>query len=160
MVLLGDLFTRGPDPVGVWKLIEKWDAEAVLGNHDLDVLKTWKPGKQLPKKAFKWLLGRPWAITGKGWLAVHGGVHPRKGLDGTKKKQAIHMRQWERKGRRDWWWKFYDRDDLVLHGHSKAHGLSRRRPRVVGLDTDCARGGWLTGFVVERERVVRVRAGE
>ena len=59
VILLGDLFTRGPDPRGVWKLIEKWEAEAVLGNHDQAVLSTWTPGKQLPKRAFRWLARQP-----------------------------------------------------------------------------------------------------
>ncbi len=26
VVLLGDLFTKGPDPRGVWSLIREWDA--------------------------------------------------------------------------------------------------------------------------------------
>ena len=42
VILLGDLFTKGPDPVGVWRLEQQHSCEAVLGNHDHYLLR--KPG--------------------------------------------------------------------------------------------------------------------
>ena len=48
VILVGDLFTKGPDPAGVWKLIRKHDAEAVLGNHDIAVLDQHAPGDLTP----------------------------------------------------------------------------------------------------------------
>lgn len=34
LVLVGDLFTKGPDPVGVFDLIHEFDAICIKGNHD------------------------------------------------------------------------------------------------------------------------------
>jgi bis(5'-nucleosyl)-tetraphosphatase (symmetrical) len=34
LVLVGDLFTKGPDPVGVFELIHEHDAICIKGNHD------------------------------------------------------------------------------------------------------------------------------
>lgn len=34
LVLVGDLFTKGPDPVGVFQIIQDWKAICIKGNHD------------------------------------------------------------------------------------------------------------------------------
>ena len=34
LLLTGDAFTRGPDPLGVWQAIQATGAEMVLGNHE------------------------------------------------------------------------------------------------------------------------------
>jgi len=158
VVLLGDLFTKGPDPRGVWDLICDWKAEAVLGNHDADVLRSWRPGKQLPKRAHRWLASRPLTLTGRHrdrpWVAVHAGVHPRRGHRATSRQQALHLRDW--KGRP--WQKAYARKRLVLHGHDARRGLLDLRPRTLCLDTGCVRGGRLTGYLLEKDRLLSVRS--
>lgn len=153
-VLVGDLFTKGPDPRGVWSLVKGWDAEAVLGNHDQLVLDEWTPGDQLPKKAHKWLKRQPWQITGDDWLVVHAGVNPHDWRR-TRKREALHLKQW-RSGRK--WWEHYWNGPLVVHGHDAKAGLVDRRPFSLGLDTACVRGGRLTGYVLEEDRLVSVPA--
>ena len=39
VVLVGDLFTKGPDPAGVYRLVRGNEWSAVLGNHDLRLLR-------------------------------------------------------------------------------------------------------------------------
>ncbi len=151
-ILVGDLFTKGPDPRGVWKLIKKWSCEAVLGNHDAAVLKGWKPGKHLPRKAFKWLKKRPHMIREDDFIAVHAGVNPEKPKK-TTRKQAMHLRNWKRRP----WWKQYDGRRLVVHGHHAREGLIRR-DNVIGLDTNCVGGGWLSGYLLECDDIVAIRA--
>lgn len=158
VILLGDLFTKGPDPRGVWALIREWKAEAVLGNHDHDVLRRWTPGRRLPKKAHRWLRKRPLTLTGahaqRPWIAVHAGVHPKRGLKATTRKHALHLKTW--KGRP--WYESYRHTPLVLHGHDARGGLIDLRPRTLCLDTGCVRGGRLTGYLLEKDRLVSVRA--
>jgi len=158
VILLGDLFTRGPDARGVWKLIRRWDAEAVLGNHDDAVLRRWKPGRRLPRKALRWLSQRPITLTGRHrkrpWVAVHAGVHPRRGHRGTTREQALHLRTW--KGRP--WRDVYRKKRLVVHGHDARNGLVDLRPRALCLDTGCVRGGRLTGYLLEKDRLISVKA--
>jgi hypothetical protein len=38
VILLGDLFRKGPDPAGVFALIEEHGCEVILGNHDLNLM--------------------------------------------------------------------------------------------------------------------------
>jgi predicted phosphodiesterase len=158
VILLGDLFAKGPDPRGVWSLIRAWQAEAVLGNHDEEVLSTWVPGQRLPNKAHRWLRSLPITLTGRHgdrpWVAVHAGVHPRRGHRATTRQQAMHLREW--KGRP--WYKAYRRRRMVLHGHDARSGLVDLRPRTLCLDTACVRGGRLTGYLLEEDRIVSVRA--
>jgi len=158
VVLLGDLFTRGPDPRGVWSLIRTWGAEAVLGNHDDAVLQEWKPGRTLPKSAHRWLASRPLTLTGchrdRPWVAVHAGVHPKGGHRSTSRHQAMHLREW--KGQP--WQSRYRGRRLVIHGHDARRGLIDLRPRTLCLDTGCVRGGRLTGYLLEKDRIVSVSA--
>ena len=38
LLLTGDAFTRGPDPLGVWRAIKAAGPEMVLGNHEIWLL--------------------------------------------------------------------------------------------------------------------------
>ena len=158
VVLLGDLFTRGPDPVGVWKLVKRWGAEAVLGNHDVTVVERWTPGDKLPKKAHRWLQDLPLMIKGDGWLAVHAGIRP-EGRKHTSRQDALFISECRVKGRgRDWWWELYRGKRLVLYGHHAYRGLNDRRPHTLGLDSGCVWGGALSGYLLEDDEIVQVQA--
>lgn len=154
VILVGDLFTKGPDPRGVWKTIQKWRCEAVLGNHDASVLHSWKPGRELPRKAFRWLKNRPHMIRERSFIAVHAGVNPERPKR-TSPRQAMFLRDWKRSRP---WWESYTGRRLVVHGHHAREGLLDRRPNVLGLDTNCVGGGRLTGYLFEKDQVVSVRA--
>ena len=60
VILVGDLFTKGPDPKGVWDLIQKHKMKAVLGNHDVALLSNKK--KILPKRGYKYIENLPLSI--------------------------------------------------------------------------------------------------
>lgn len=154
LILAGDLFTKGPDPRGVWSIIEEHRAEAVLGNHDEIVLESWREGYDLPRRAFRWLRQAPWLIEGADFIAVHAGVHP---LDWrrTKRKHAVHLRRWKTQR---YWWEHYRGERLVIHGHTSKLGLIDRRPYSLGLDTGCVKGGRLTGYLLEEDRLLSVPA--
>ncbi|MCB9664487.1 MAG: metallophosphoesterase [Alphaproteobacteria bacterium] len=150
VILTGDLFTKGPDPRGVWELVQAWQAEAVLGNHDVRVLERWKAGRDLPKPAMRWLAERPWRLEGPGWLAVHAAIEPGS-PHRTRRPVAVGLVE---RGR---WWTRWRGDRLVIHGHHARHGLVDNRPWSLGLDTGCARTGLLTGYVLEDDALVQVR---
>lgn len=151
VVLVGDLFTKGPDPRGVWELIKSIGAEAVMGNHDRRVLKKWNPGKDLPKQAFEWLRERPAYIATDSWIAVHAALHP-KGLHRTDPKVAIGLRAAPKRWAEHW------RGPLAIYGHAAKAGLVDRRPYSLGLDTGCVSGGALSAYVVEEDRIISVTA--
>lgn len=49
LVLVGDLFTKGPDPVGVYELIQEHSALCIKGNHDWAL---WSVINQIQKKNY------------------------------------------------------------------------------------------------------------
>ncbi|NBD21288.1 symmetrical bis(5'-nucleosyl)-tetraphosphatase [Aquabacterium fontiphilum] len=90
--VLGDLVNRGPDSLGVLKLLRGLEGSAtcLLGNHDLHLLAvacgvrqphrndTIKPILEAPDRVtwLDWLRHRPLAVSAHGWLMVHAGVLP------------------------------------------------------------------------------------
>ena len=114
LLLTGDAFTRGPDPLGVWQRIRGSGAEMVLGNHDdalLGQLRAVAAGRD-PQPAYgdrnvtlrvlaphadelmAWLEALPLAIDEPEFLLVHAGIDPERGLAGTTRDQFLTIRTW------------------------------------------------------------------
>lgn len=162
VVLVGDLFTKGPDPEGVWRLIVQHGAEAVLGNHDDLVLRRWHQHRQLlaPEGAVEWLEECPLSLAGPGWLCVHAGIHPTGGLAETTRRTALTVRRWPDDSHPDspFWWEDYTGAPMVIYGHDARRGLVDRRPHSLGLDTGCVYGGQLTGYLLEEDVLLSIPA--
>ena len=114
LLLTGDAFTRGPDPLGVWQAIRASGAEMVLGNHETSLL----PRLQAiaaggPPDALKqsrglglrellphtaelvaWLERLPLAIDEPRFLLVHAGINPDTGLAGSTPDELVYIRTW------------------------------------------------------------------
>lgn len=162
--MLGDLFTKGPDPLGVWKIIEETGAECILGNHDAKMLVVWGgEGRvaatcaQLPTDVRDWMGALPIFIHGDGWVAVHAGVHPFEGVTGTTPRMAILMRRWpdDEDTANPFWWQLYRGGDRVFYGHDAMRGV-QVHARTVGLDSGCCYGMQLSGWLLEEERLYAV----
>ncbi len=155
IVLVGDLFTKGPDPIGVWELIREHDCEAVRGNHDQHVLDR-PESVVLPEQAHSWLASLPLFLLEADLTVVHAGVHPTLGVAGTSAAMALSMRFWPPGSQRHWY-EDYRGTNTVVFGHDARRGLVRR-DRIVGLDSGCVYGGRLTGWLREEDRLVGVPA--
>lgn len=169
LILVGDLFAKGPDPLGVWEIIVEHRAEAVLGNHDarlLDVLNL--PGESahhraaraLPEEALAWTASLPLFLYGPCWIAVHAGLHPESGVAGTTRGMALTLRRWpdDLDANNPFWFEVWQGPERVFYGHDAMRGL-QVRPRSIGLDSGCVYGNPLSGYLLEEERVIQV-AGE
>ena len=166
LILLGDLFAKGPDPAGVWNIIEEYRAESVLGNHDARVLgvigfsgdsKHHRAARALPEAAHAWLHHLPLFLHGPDWVAVHAGVHPTEGVGGTSRKMALTMRRWpddENLGN-PFWFQLWKGPARVFYGHDAIRGV-QVHPHSVGLDSGCVYGNLLSGWILEEERLVQV----
>lgn len=170
VIHVGDLFTKGPDPLGVWRLVR--EHEAVLGNHDarlldwlagdrpsdvraaacvarLDVEPDWRP----------WLASRPLFVEVGPFVVVHAGLHPVEGVAGTTRGMALAMRKFGETGAV---WHAAYAGPPVIFGHDAQLGLVRidrgGRPQVIGLDTGCVYGGALSGYLVESDSLLQVPA--
>ena len=166
VVLLGDVFTKGPDAPGVWTLIREHRAVGILGNHDAAMLaRPDRGGGPLPRRAWTWLEALPLMRKGddprgRAWRAVHAGLHPHRGASGTSRQMALTLRRFpdDRELGHPFWWQDYRRRRLVLYGHDARRGLVDRRPWTLGLDTGCVYGGALSGYLLEEDRVLQVPA--
>jgi hypothetical protein len=182
-ILVGDLFTRGPDPAGVWSLLRGRIAagtlDATLGNHDqrlLDSIDGKRPDDthahaviaalDAADPAWRaWLRARPLFIDLDGvrpvpFVVVHAGVHPVGGRAGTTRSMALKMRRWPRHSADGpFWWQVYTGPHGVVYGHDAARGHIRverdGEPWIIGLDTGCVYGGALTGWLIEEDRLLR-----
>ena len=178
VVLVGDLYTKGPDPAGVWGLTRERHAEAVLGNHDLrlrQALAGARPRDQEARACVEAL-----DAAGPGWrehlaslplfledvagfTVVHAGLHPSGDLTRTTEAMAVSMRQFPGTSPDDpWWVSAYRGPRPVVYGHDARRGLVRveraGRPWIIGLDSGCVYGGRLTGWIPEEDRLVYVPA--
>lgn len=159
---MGDVFTKGPDPVGVWECIGAHGIESVLGNHDAALLS--RPDRitqlGLPEAATRWLSRLPLFRRVGDWTVVHAGLHPEAGSAGTARSTALVVRRWPDDSDLDhpFWWEVYAGPERVLYGHDAVRGLQDHRPRTLGLDTGCVYGGRLTGYLVEDDALVSVPA--
>ena len=162
IILAGDLFTKGPDPAGVWELIERFEMEAVLGNHDARVLESsseWRR-RGLPHAALEWLSSLPLWIDGDGWRVLHAGCDPDLGAEQSSRQTLLNVRRWpdDRDQTNPFWWELYRGERLLVFGHDAKRGLVDRRPHALGLDTGCVYGGVLTGVLLETGELLEVAA--
>jgi len=179
--LTGDLFTKGPDALACWRLIESCAARSVLGNHDARMLEVQRravggEGNGHAHRAVRalaadpaalwWLSELPTALQGEGWLLVHAGVHPLLGLAETTQHQRLNLRRWPDDtdpGHPHWWSLYADHHSpdalpMVIHGHDAVQGFRDQRPLTLGLDGGCVYGGALWGYLLEEDRLLRVPA--
>lgn len=173
VVLVGDLFTKGPDPAGVWATIRDHGLGSVLGNHDERLLR----GRARDRDAARcaalldradpdwrpWLQDRPLFLDLGGWTVVHAGLHPSGDRASTTRKMALTLRRWpEERDTDPFWWEVYQGEAPVVFGHDARRGLVRvdrhGLPWLRGLDTGCVYGGRLSGWIAEEDRVVQVEA--
>ena len=185
LLLTGDAFARGPDPMAVWQLICDTEAEMVLGNHDARLLKQLtalkkgrKPKVKFPDQRYTlaqlqpahgeilaWLRQCPLYIAEDAFLLVHAGINPKKGLQGTRRKEFLKIRTWPPSDdlASPRWHDFYKPEyPLIVFGHDAPGGLVVKkragRPYLLGLDSGCIYGGQLSGYVLEEARLVQVES--
>ena len=170
IVLLGDLFTKGPDPRGVWERIVAWKPDCILGNHDAKLLAVWDgpPGSrahgtrlQLPDEVGDYLGALPlfWhgKHAGRDIVAVHAGLNPEAGVIGTSPGMAILLRRWpdDANPANPFWWQLWKGPERVIYGHDAIRGLQVHADSI-GLDTGCCYGNALSGFILEEDQVIQV----
>jgi serine/threonine protein phosphatase 1 len=184
--LTGDAFTKGPDPLGVWTIIDHLGVDMVMGNHDaalLDRLKTRINGhekkmKPAHKKTLDavmpvmddlvaWIENLPLYIETEGFLLVHAGIHPQKELLGTSRDEFLTIRTWPPQKGIDgprWYDVYQPIRPLLVFGHDAPKGLvvkkRKDKPYLVGLDSGCVYGNVLSAFVVEDAQIVQVKSGQ
>ena len=180
LLLTGDAFSRGPDPIGVWEQIATTRARMVLGNHDDRLLRhlrqnrdtglkpehrlTLERVRPIAGQLLSWLGSLPLWIVEDRFVLVHAGLNPDTGLEGTTREEFLAIRTWPPidglEGPR-WHDRYRPDDRLLVFGHDAPGGLVVRRrpdgrPYLLGLDSGCVYGGQLSGYLLEEDRLVKV----
>ena len=183
LVQVGDLVAKGPDSLGVVRLMRKLGALAVRGNHDQHCLKWWEAkhaGQDLPRlksahqrvadeledEDWEWLADLPlWVeLPEHDALVVHAGLIPDLPLEEQDPDDLTNMRsiladgttsRYYEEGKP--WASLWPGPRLVVFGHDAVRGL-QSRPHSMGLDTGCVYGGWLTGLWLPGRDLVSVPA--
>ena len=177
VILVGDLFTKGPDPVGVWRQMVQGGFEAVLGNHDARLsgaLDGARPNDRhaagvcaaLDAEDPTWrdaLRALPLWLEADGWTIIHAGLHPSGSLELTDPQMAISMRRWPiEHPDQPHWHQVYEGERRVVFGHDALRGLVRvereGKPLLIGLDSGCVYGGKLSGYVLQTDEIVQIPA--
>ncbi|MBT4500318.1 MAG: hypothetical protein HOC74_21505, partial [Gemmatimonadetes bacterium] len=182
--LTGDAFARGPDPLGVWRIIAKTGAQMVLGNHDDRLLRqfrdlrdgrepkikkadhqfTFDQLRPVADRFLLWLEQLPLYIAAEAFLLVHAGINPATGLARTTRDEFLVIRTWPPIGGTvgPRWHDAYRPDDrLLIFGHDAPGGLVlKKHPSghlyLIGLDTGCVYGNQLTAYVLEEDNLVQI----
>ncbi len=159
LLLTGDAFTRGPDPLGVWRRIRESGAEMVMGNHEDELLRQLRAvaagrapaspyrdrnrtllalagqGEQL----IEWLAALPLYVDEPEFLLVHAGIDPERGLAGTTRQQFLTIRTWPPNGgiTGPRWHEHLDYRRLtpgrpLIFGHDAPQGLLIKRAAAGG----------------------------
>ena len=181
LVLLGDLVNRGPDSCKVLDLARAYRAIALLGNHELRLLKYRRTGdkkylKEQDLDTFAKLQPEDWAFLEKMPLTfeeselnvvfVHGGFLP--GVDWQKQSAEIVTRiqvvdhdgqpaKRTEAPNAPAWADLWSGPPFVVYGHTPRPEIYKLKWSL-GLDTACVLGGNLTAYVLPEKRFVQVKA--
>lgn len=181
LVLLGDLVNRGPDSCKVLDLARAYRATALLGNHELRLLKYRKTGdkkylKEQDLETFAKLQPDDWAFLEKMPLTfeepelnvvfVHGGFLPGEPWQKQPAEIVTRIQVIDRDGRpakradapsAPAWGDLWSGPPFVVYGHTP-------RPEVyklkwsLGIDTGCVLGGHLTAYELPEKRFIQAKA--
>ena len=201
LVFVGDLLDRGPDPVGVLRRVRELGGASVLGNHEArhlrwarhEAMRRRDPGHRNPLRPFSpermaehrrlseadlaWLSVLPTVLRlDRRWAVIHGGLSPRRRLDGQLPDEVIRLRLVDDEGHMvaqprgevpphlSQWATRWPGPESIIYGHH-VHGLDEPRVdepmpgvRCVGLDTGCCYGGRLSALLLPAEEIVSVPA--
>lgn len=173
VLLTGDLFSRGPDPDGVWELIRQYDCRAVMGNHEGWLLKSLAAGEVKASSArllerqpelLAFVESMPQQIRRGRVVLVHAGVHPIEGPEQTPAEMGQQMRRFPMGSDGPFWYDAgWSGPELIVFGHDAMRGVVERfgaegQRIALGLDSGCVYGGALTGWLAEEDRLLTVPA--
>jgi predicted phosphodiesterase len=181
LVLLGDLINRGPDSCRVLDLARQHRAIALLGNHELRLLKyryteDRKYLKEDDLDTFGKLRPQDWALLEAmprtfeepelNTVFVHGGFLPGEPWQKQPAEVVTRIQVVDSAGRpakrssaptAPSWADLWNGPPFVVYGHTPRPEIYKLKWSV-GIDTGCVIGGSLTAYVLPDRSFVQVKA--
>lgn len=181
IVLLGDLINRGPDSRKVIDLAREARAMALIGNHELRLLKYRKTKdkkylKDGDVETFEQMRPTDWAFLEAMALTfeepelntvfVHGGFLPGQPWQKQPAEVVTRIQVVDRDGRpakraekpdAPPWADLWSGPPLVVYGHTPREEVYKLKWSI-GIDTGCVQGGYLTAYELPEKRFTQVKA--
>lgn len=182
-IFLGDLINRGPDPLGVIRLVRTLpNTTCLFGNHELRLLRYRQDSDPSILKPYDWdtihqLTDSDWIYL-SGFLKtlelpeldivlVHGGFIPwlpwqDQNAETVTNIQAINpeTRQWGRRSdipKATSWQDHWKGPPYVICGHTPRRDVYRAKHSIC-IDTGCTYGGQLTALEIRSGKLTQVSA--
>jgi len=142
------------------------DEEPEVSNPDQQRTLDWL--SPVAEPLLEWLDERPLFVDEDDFLLVHAGINPEEGLQGTSRAEFLTIRAWPPvKGLEGPRWHeaigTASFPPLIVFGHDAPGGLVVKksdgedsRPYLLGLDSGCIYGGWLSAYILEENCIVQV----
>ena len=179
IIILGDLYNRGPDPRGVYRwLRDTPQASSLMGNHEYDHLQAVDGENDVSPASLlaRWFLDEdyhaavalmrtlPLYMELDEAILVHGFYEPGVPLADQRAGMLLGLddEEAELKARFDRpWYELYEGEKPLIVGHrdyTDEQKVFIHEERVYGLDTRCVYGGALTGLLLPDWKFVSVTA--
>jgi predicted phosphodiesterase len=181
VIQVGDLVNRGPDSHRVLELVREYKVEAILGNHELRLLRARHEGQKSLLKSYDHSTIK--ALTNEDWdylstlprftygatnetVIVHGGFLPQQPWHTQNVDIITNIQVIDKKGNAAKhsdapdakpWADYWGGQPFVIYGHTPRPKVLER-PGSIGIDTGCVYGGHLTAYVIDDQKLVQVRA--
>ena len=174
LIFVGDLINKGPDSKGVLDFAMNYNAECVLGNHEVEFLNHLEGIKMDPRmekvriqlgenisQYTNWIKNQPLYINEQDFLVVHAGLMPETKAEDTDSKILTSIRTWDGEGKdlksdaNPAWYDLYTDKKLVVYGHWALDGLNIRE-NTIGLDSGCVYGNKLSALILPKREIVQV----
>jgi len=181
VIQVGDLINRGPDSHDVIQLAEEYKVQAILGNHEIRLLRARREKcpellknydydtlRQLTEPDWEVLESLPnyYHIAEANTVYVHAGFLPEKNWHQQSADVTAHIQVIDNNGKAakrsdaptaSPWADHWHGSPFVIYGHTPRPKVMLRHGSI-GIDTGCVYGGHLTAYIVEEESFVQVRA--
>lgn len=200
LISCGDLVEKGPksnDVVSFFRTSK--NAISIMGNHEEGLLRFWNHEKkkrenpryknpmaqyedriktlnQMEEENLLYLKSLPWqhyfSIRAQNFVAVHGGILPKKRAEDMDPKMLCRLRFIRRRENGKWkmvrmgdeidsdifWADLYDGKETAIFGHSPfEEGSPRRFPNAIGIDLGGVYGGHLCAYIPEDDAHISIR---
>jgi serine/threonine protein phosphatase 1 len=181
VVLLGDLVNRGPDSRKVIQLAREHRALALMGNHELRLLKYRRTGDKkylkdgdldthakLQPEDWEFLEGMLLTVEepALNTVFVHGGFLPNEPWQRQPAEIVTRIQVIDRNGRpakraeapdAPSWADLWSGPPMVIYGHTPRPEIYKLKWSL-GIDTGCVMGGHLTAYELPDKRFIQVKA--
>ena len=184
LISLGDLINKGPASAKVLDFFMSNDLEVVKGNHEdwlyralTGQCKLYEEAKTIlsdsaysKKEIISWLESLPAYIKEDDFVAVHAGFSPYCKLKENLERDLFTVRYVDKESQElfakdngsqklsPWYEEFaYHKSGKreIIHGHWAKKKVCEYG-RIIGLDTGCVYGGYLTAYLFPSKRIVQV----